>query len=69
MLATLILCSNDLQIGADKRSDLILIFLATRKFFRSRENFGKKRLGRRDRFRPKIVEIGAILAIFEPFEV
>ena len=32
-------------------------------------NFLQKNLGRRDRFRPKIVEIGAILAIFEPFEV
>ena len=31
--------------------------------------FSKKSSGRRDRFRPKIVEIGAILAIFEPFEV
>ena len=29
----------------------------------------KKSSGRRDRFRPKIVETGAILAIFEPFEV
>ena len=44
------------------------IFLSTRKL-RRRENFGKKSLGRRDGFRPKIVEIGAILAIFEPFEV
>ena len=31
--------------------------------------FWKKSLGRRDRFRPKIVKIGAILAIFELFEV
>ena len=43
--------------------------------FRRRENFGgakifeKKNLGRRARFPAKIVEIGAILAIFEPFEV
>ena len=36
---------------------------------RRRENFRKKSSGRRDRFRPKIVEIGAILAIFKPFEV
>ena len=43
-------------------------FWSTRKF-RRRENFRKKGLGCRDRFRPKIVEIGAILAIFEPFEV
>ena len=39
-----------------------------RENFRPRENLGKKSLSRRDRFRPKIVEIGAILAIFEPFE-
>ena len=36
------------------------------KNFRRRENFRKTRSGRHDRFRPKIVEIGAILAIFEP---
>ena len=40
-----------------------------RKFFRRRENFWKTRSGRRDRFRQKIVKIGAILAIFESFEV
>ena len=40
-------------------------FSSTRKF-RRRENFGKKSLGRCDRFRQKIVEIGANLAIFEP---
>ena len=45
------------------------LFWPTRKFFRRRENFRKKRSGRRDRFSAKIVEIGAILAIFEPFEV
>ena len=45
------------------------LFWPTRKFFRRRENFRKKRLGRRDRFGAKIVEIGAILAIFEPFEL
>ena len=38
----------------------------TRKNFRRRENFRKTRSGRRDRFRQKIVKIGAILAIFEP---
>ena len=43
-------------------------FSPTRKF-RRRGNFGKKSLGRCDRFRPRIVEIGAILAIFEPFEI
>ena len=43
-------------------------FSATRKFFQRRENFEKKSLERRDRFRQKIVKIGAILAIFDPFE-
>ena len=43
-------------------------FSSTRKF-RRRENFRTIRSGHRDRFRPKIVEIGAILAIFEPFKV
>ena len=42
-------------------------FSSTRKF-RQRENFGKKSSGRRDRFHQQIIEIGAILAIFEPFE-
>ena len=37
--------------------------------FQRRKNFRKKSLGRRERFRPRIVKIGAILAIFEPFEV
>ena len=36
---------------------------------RRRENFRKDRSRRRDQNRPRIVEIGAILAIFEPFEV
>ena len=44
-------------------------FFGGAKIFRRRENFRKKSLGRRERFRQKIVEIGAILAIFEPFEV
>ena len=37
--------------------------------FRSFENFSKNRLRRDDSFGPKIVEIGAILAIFRPFEI
>ena len=47
---------------------------ARRENFRRRENFlttrkfQKKGLGRRERFRPKIVKIRAILAIFWPFE-
>ena len=32
------------------------------------ENFSKNRSRRRDRFGPKIVKIGAILAIFRPFK-
>ena len=46
------------------------------KFFRSCDfvfsplrKFSKTRSARRDRFRPKIVKIGAILAMFRPFEV
>ena len=43
--------------------------LSMRTIFRRRENFSKTRSGRRDRFRQKIVKIGAILTIFESFEV
>ena len=43
-------------------------FSSTRKF-RRRENFGKKSLGRCDRFRQKIIEIGAILVISRLFEI
>ena len=44
------------------------------KYFRWRKNFDdakieKKSSGRCDRFRQQIVEIGVILAIFEPFEI
>ena len=42
---------------------------SARKFCRPRENFSKDRSGRRDQNRPRIVKIGAILAIFRPFEV
>ena len=35
----------------------------------ARQIFSKSRSGRRDRFRQKIVKIGAILAIFGPFEI
>ena len=35
----------------------------------ARQFFSKTKSGRRDRFRPKIVQIGAILAIFELFKV
>ena len=44
-------------------------FWSARKFFGRSENFSKTRSARRGRFRQKIIEIGAILAIFEPFEV
>ena len=33
------------------------------------ENFSKNRLRRDDSFGPKIIQIGAILAIFRPFEI
>ena len=36
---------------------------------RSREQFSKNSLRRRDRFGPKIIKIGAIVAIFRPLEV
>ena len=48
---------------------LISVRIGSTKFFPTAWNFQKKSLERRDRFRQKIVEIGAILAIFEPFEV
>ena len=51
-----------------RKNDFSNDFLSTRKF-RRRGKFQKQNLGRRDGFRPKIVEIGAILAIFEPFEI
>ena len=35
----------------------------------TQSSFWKTKSDRRDRFRPRIVEIGAILTIFEPFEV
>ena len=38
-------------------------------FFRRRENLGNDSQRRRDQNRPKIVKIGAILAIFRPFEI
>ena len=37
-------------------------------FWRNPFLFWNPRFSHRDRFRPKIVEIGAILAIFQPFE-
>ena len=54
---------------------LAMILFDAANIFRRRESFfacvkaSKKSLGRRDRFREKIVKIGAILAIFRPFEV
>ena len=51
----------------DTNVRLLVVSLDAR-FFRRRENFGNESLGRRDRFGVKIIEIGAILAIFEPFE-
>ena len=51
------------------RSCVAIFFRRRENVFRPRENLGKKSLGRRDRFRPKFVEIGAILATFKPFQV
>ena len=45
------------------------VFFVDAKIFRRRQNFRKTNLGRHDGFGKKIVGIGAILAIFEPFEV
>ena len=42
---------------------------SARKCFGRFEHFSKTRSARRRRFRQKIIEIGAILAIFKPFEV
>ena len=42
-------------------------FSTTRKIVRRRENFGNVRSGRCDRFRSKILKLGAILAIFWRF--
>ena len=38
-------------------------------FFRRREHFAKDRSARHNENRPRIVKIGATLAIFEPFKV
>ena len=43
------------------------IFSSAQTFFRQRTNFRKNRSGRRNAFRPKVVKIGAILAIFQSF--
>ena len=43
-------------------------FFVDAKIFSVARKFRKKSLGRRDRFRQKIVKIGVILAIFQPFE-
>ena len=55
------------------RSFVCAFARSLRKFFgdakiSAAQEFSKKSSGRRDRFRPKIVEIGDILAIFWPFE-
>ena len=44
------------------------LFVVAMVFSMARTIF-KDSLGRRDRFRPRIVKIGVILAIFEPFQV
>ena len=59
-----ILCSNLFPFFFGKFSN----FLKSFRLFRSFENFSKNRLRRDDSFGPKIVEIGAILAIFRLFD-
>ena len=46
-----------------------IILRRREKLFRRRDFFSKIRSGRRDRFGQKIVKFGAILVIFEPFEI
>ena len=40
-----------------------------REFFSTAQKKSKTSLGRLDRFRPGIVQIGSILTIFKPFEI
>ena len=63
--------SGPVRSGLRSRIGLALISvrIGPTKNFPTARKYGKKSSERRDRFRQKIVEIGAILAIFEPFEV
>ena len=63
--------SGPVRSGLRSRIGLALISvrIGPTKNFPTARKFRKKSSERRDRFRQKIVEIGAILAIFEPFEV
>ena len=58
------------MIGAyfSKMFEMISNFSKSFRSFRSFDFFSKNRSRRDDSFGPKIVEIGAILAIFRPFE-
>ena len=56
------------SVSDRSRTDLGPDRFDVRKFFRRCKIFENKNLERRNRFRQKIVEIGAILAIFELFE-
>ena len=63
--------SGPVRSGLRSRIGLALISvrISPTKNFPTARKIRKKSSERRDRFRQKIVEIGAILAIFEPFEV
>ena len=58
--------NNDLD-DANFRS-FVQFFRSFVRFFRSFEQFSKNRSRRCDDFGPKIVKIGAILAIFRPLK-
>ena len=62
-----ILAPRNLSIDRSIARSIARLFVFS--FARSPENFSKNSLRRRDQFGPKIVKIGAILAIFRPFGV
>ena len=49
--------------------ELVAIIFCRREIFSIVRTFLKQSLSRRDRFRPKIIEIGTILMIFKLFQV
>ena len=64
------LAARRIQLGRSVVRSFVRAFAGSSStFFGDVKIFRQKNWGRRDRFRPRIVEIGAILAIFELFEV
>ena len=63
--------TGPVRSGLQSRIGLVLILLriALTNLFLTTQKFQTKNLGATDRCRPKLIEIRAILAIFEPFEV